>query len=90
MMMLHPAAKQLWLQAVDIAVHDYKVINKRRPTQSQITQFFPQQNMENDPQHIDLLDESAHAADWADGDNWELNQLILKKQKQKKQLAQTN
>eukprot|EP00957_Ditylum_brightwellii_P111843 8530443-Ditylum_brightwellii.AAC.1 len=63
MMTLHPAAKQLWLQAVTIAVHDYKVIHKRRPTQRQITQFFPQQNMENDPQDNDLLDESEHASD---------------------------
>eukprot|EP00957_Ditylum_brightwellii_P030745 2329747-Ditylum_brightwellii.AAC.1 len=61
MMTLNPAAKQLWLQAVAISFHDYKVIHKRRPTQHQITQFFTQQNMETNPQDKDLPDKSKHA-----------------------------
>eukprot|EP00957_Ditylum_brightwellii_P017827 1342482-Ditylum_brightwellii.AAC.1 len=76
MMKLHPAAKQLWLQAVAIAVHTFKVTHKHRPTQQQITQFFTQQNMENDPHDNDLPDKSEHASNWSIGDNWELNQML--------------
>eukprot|EP00957_Ditylum_brightwellii_P077414 5881634-Ditylum_brightwellii.AAC.1 len=79
MMMLQSAAKKLWLQAVDIAVHDYKVINKRTSTQRQITQFFTQPNRENVPQDNGRPDKLEHAPDWAYEDNWESNQLIFKK-----------
>ena len=76
MMTMHSAAKQLWLQAVDIAVHDYKTIHKRTPTQRQITQYFTHPNRVNIPQDNDQPDKAEHAPDWAHEDNWESDQLI--------------
>eukprot|EP00957_Ditylum_brightwellii_P010407 787072-Ditylum_brightwellii.AAC.1 len=70
---MHSAAKQLWLQVVDIAVHDYTIIHKRTPTQRQITQYFTQPKRENDPQDNNRPDELEHAPDWAYEDNWESN-----------------
>eukprot|EP00957_Ditylum_brightwellii_P091122 6937641-Ditylum_brightwellii.AAC.1 len=35
-----PESKQLWLESVKIAVHDFKVVHKRTPAQSIITDFF--------------------------------------------------
>eukprot|EP00957_Ditylum_brightwellii_P167112 12721656-Ditylum_brightwellii.AAC.1 len=53
MMTMHSAAKQLWLQTVDIAVHYYKTIHKRTLTQRQITQYFTHPNRVNIPQDND-------------------------------------
>eukprot|EP00957_Ditylum_brightwellii_P118212 9016486-Ditylum_brightwellii.AAC.1 len=73
MMMMHSAAKQLWLQAVDIAVHDYIIIHKCTPTQGQITQYFTHPNKVNVPQDNYQPDKAEHAPDWAHKDNWESN-----------------
>eukprot|EP00957_Ditylum_brightwellii_P192074 14621809-Ditylum_brightwellii.AAC.2 len=35
-----PESKWLWLKIVKIAVHDFKVVNKRTPSQCVITDFF--------------------------------------------------
>eukprot|EP00957_Ditylum_brightwellii_P090701 6908229-Ditylum_brightwellii.AAC.1 len=35
-----PESKQLWLESVKIAVHDFKVVHKQTPAQSVITDFF--------------------------------------------------
>eukprot|EP00957_Ditylum_brightwellii_P039903 3020987-Ditylum_brightwellii.AAC.1 len=33
-------SKQLWLESVKIAVHDFTIVNKRMPSQRAITDFF--------------------------------------------------
>eukprot|EP00957_Ditylum_brightwellii_P063320 4805651-Ditylum_brightwellii.AAC.1 len=35
-----PESKRLWLESVKIAVHDFKIVNKRTPSQRWITDFF--------------------------------------------------
>eukprot|EP00957_Ditylum_brightwellii_P082938 6305592-Ditylum_brightwellii.AAC.1 len=35
-----PESKQLWLESVKIAVHDFKIVNKRTQSQCVITDFF--------------------------------------------------
>eukprot|EP00957_Ditylum_brightwellii_P095798 7298689-Ditylum_brightwellii.AAC.1 len=79
MMTMHSTAKQLWLQAVNIAVHNYTIIYKHTPAQHQITQYFTQPNRDNDPQDNNQPVKLEHTPDWAYKDNWESNQLILKK-----------
>eukprot|EP00957_Ditylum_brightwellii_P152829 11632973-Ditylum_brightwellii.AAC.1 len=35
-----PKSKQLWLESVKIAIHDFTIVNKRTPSQRAITDFF--------------------------------------------------
>eukprot|EP00957_Ditylum_brightwellii_P084310 6410523-Ditylum_brightwellii.AAC.1 len=37
---LSPESKQLWLESVRIAVHDFTVVHKRMPSQQTVTNFF--------------------------------------------------
>eukprot|EP00957_Ditylum_brightwellii_P045828 3477074-Ditylum_brightwellii.AAC.2 len=35
-----PESKQLWLESICIAVHDFTVVHKRKPSQQTVTDFF--------------------------------------------------
>eukprot|EP00957_Ditylum_brightwellii_P098072 7470736-Ditylum_brightwellii.AAC.1 len=35
-----PESKQLWLESVQIAVHNFTVVHKRTPSQGTVTDFF--------------------------------------------------
>eukprot|EP00957_Ditylum_brightwellii_P012209 922330-Ditylum_brightwellii.AAC.1 len=39
-LMTSPESKRLWLESVKITMHDFKVVHKRTPAQSVITDFF--------------------------------------------------
>eukprot|EP00957_Ditylum_brightwellii_P006807 515897-Ditylum_brightwellii.AAC.1 len=56
-------SKQLWLESVKIAVHDFTIVNKRMPSQCVITDFF--HNTPTDTQNTPQEQQQWHDADIA-------------------------
>ena len=67
-------AKLAWLEAVQIAEHDFKAVHKRHPTQRTITKFFTTKNPTAALETINR--NQLGASTWDNSNDWDGPDLI--------------
>eukprot|EP00957_Ditylum_brightwellii_P124986 9527858-Ditylum_brightwellii.AAC.1 len=67
-------AKLVWLEAIQIAKHDYTAVHKRHPTQHTITKFF---TTKNTTAALETINKNRlGASTWDNSNDWDGPDLI--------------